>query len=159
MRAIELPVPLNSRAGLVDPAGTLFVLAEDEEAVRADPERRTPLAIRANAGENCLDVVLTNEIPDNDSHPFSKVSAHIHFVQFHVQGGDGVDTGFNFEQTVRPFEAAGQALVRLPDAPGCESGPWASLLGGGAALAVVAVGVGLWYPRHRRTAREADSLG
>ncbi|MBW3557379.1 MAG: multicopper oxidase domain-containing protein [Actinobacteria bacterium] len=111
LRAIELPVPLNRRAGLVDPAGALFVLAEDEAAVRADPERRTPLAIRANAGEDCLDVLLTNTIPDNANHPFSKVSAHIHFVQFDVQGGDGVDTGFNFEQTVRPFAADGQALA------------------------------------------------
>ena len=111
LRAIELPVPVDPGAGLVDPAGTMFVLAEDEAAVRADPARRTPLAIRANAGEECLDVLLTSTIPDNADHPFSKVSAHIHFVQFDVQGGDGVDTGFNFEQTVRPFAAAGQALT------------------------------------------------
>jgi hypothetical protein len=111
MRAVELPVPLNGRAGLVDPAGMLFVLAEDEAAVRADPARRTPLAMRANAGEDCLDVLLTNTIPDNADHPFSKVGAHIHFVQFDVQGGDGVDTGFNFEQTVRPFAATGEALT------------------------------------------------
>ena len=105
LRAIELPVPLNERERIVDPAGTLFVLAEDEAAVRANPRQRVPLAIRANAGEDCIDVLLTNRIPDNANHPFSKVSAHIHFVQFDVQGGDGVDTGFSFEQTVRPFEA------------------------------------------------------
>lgn len=120
LRAIELPVPLDGGAGLVDPAGTLFVLAEDEAAVRADPARRTPLAIRANAGEECLDVLLTSAIPDNADHPFSKVSAHIHFVQFDVQGGDGVDAGFNYEQTVRPFTAGGQALV-APAAAGSTS--------------------------------------
>ncbi|HWH34549.1 MAG TPA: multicopper oxidase domain-containing protein, partial [Acidimicrobiales bacterium] len=116
LRAIELPVPLNAGAGLVDPAGVLFVLGEDEAAVRADPARRTPLAIRANAGEDCLDVLLTSAIPDNANHPFSKVSAHIHFVQFDVQGGDGVDTGFNFEQTVRPFAAAGRPLAEAAPA-------------------------------------------
>ena len=111
MRATELPVPLNPRLGLVDPAGVLFVLAEDEAAVQSDPSRRSPLVIRANAGEHCLDVTVSNAVPDNANHPFSKISAHIHFMQFDVQTSDGVDTGFNFEQTVRPFTAEGTPIT------------------------------------------------
>ncbi|HUF33916.1 MAG TPA: multicopper oxidase domain-containing protein [Acidimicrobiales bacterium] len=112
LRAVEVPVPLDPSSGLIDPAGTIFVLAEDADAVRGDPSLRTPLVVRANAGEDCVDVLLTNEIADGADHPFSKVSAHIHFVQFDVQGGDGVDTGFNFEQSVRPYAAAGERLAR-----------------------------------------------
>ena len=115
MRATELPVPLNPRLGLVDPAGVLFVLAEDEAAVQNDPSRRSPLAIRANAGEHCLDVTVSNAVPDNANHPFSKISAHIHFMQFDVQVSDGVDTGFNFEQTVRPFTVEGDVDHRRND--------------------------------------------
>ena len=108
MRATELAVPINDRLHLVDPQGAEFVLAENEAAVQSDPSLRGPLAIRANAGEHCVDVTLTNAIPDNLNHPFSKISAHIHFVQFDVQASDGVDAGFNFEQTVRPFAIEGE---------------------------------------------------
>ena len=87
------------------------MLAEDEAAVQGDPARRSPLAIRANAGEHCLDVTVSNAVPDNANHPFSKISAHIHFMQFDVQTSDGVDTGFNFEQTVRPFTAEGTPIT------------------------------------------------
>ena len=60
-------------------------------------------------------MLFTNEVHDNADHPFSKVSAHIHFVQFDVQAGDGVDTGFNYEQTVRPFaEAGGSVTAPVP---------------------------------------------
>ncbi len=111
LRATELPVPINKRLGIVDPSGVIFVLAEDEAAVLADPERRAPLAIRANAGQDCVDITLTNAVPDNGDHPFSKISAHIHFMQFDVQSSDGVNTGFNFEQTLRPFEEEGERLV------------------------------------------------
>ncbi|MGH9275587.1 MAG: multicopper oxidase domain-containing protein, partial [Acidimicrobiales bacterium] len=119
VRAIEVPIPLNESKHLVDPAGMLFVLGEDEAKVRADPSAREPLAVRANAAEDCVDVLFTNEVPDNANHPFSKVSAHIHFVQFDVQAGDGVDTGFNYEQTVRPFaESGGTATEAIPSGAG-----------------------------------------
>ena len=52
-------------------------------------------------------MLLTNEIDDDADHPFSKVSAHIHFMQFDVQASDGVDAGFNYEQTIRPFAVEG----------------------------------------------------
>ncbi|MDP8928011.1 MAG: multicopper oxidase domain-containing protein, partial [Actinomycetota bacterium] len=111
VHAIAVPIVQNARANLVDSAGQLFVLKEEEEAVRADPRRRTPLAVRANAAEDCVDLVLANEIPDDADHPFSKVSAHIHFVQFDVQASDGVDAGFNYEQTVRPFTVEGERVA------------------------------------------------
>ena len=117
VKALELPVPLNTRLGLVDPNGRLFVLQQQEAAVRADPDLRRPLTIRANAGQDCLDVTLTNGMSDaTDPHGFSKVSLHVHFVQFDVQGSDGVDGGFNYEQTVRPY--AGGARLAAPAAAG-----------------------------------------
>ena len=118
IKAVELPVPLNRRVGLVDPDGRLFVLQQQEAAVRADPDLRRPLTIRANAGRDCLDVTLTNCMSDaTDPHGFSKVSLHVHFVQFDVQGSDGVDGGFNYEQTVRPY-AGGARLAAAASAGG-----------------------------------------
>jgi FtsP/CotA-like multicopper oxidase with cupredoxin domain len=111
MRAITLPIALNERTRLLDPGGQIYVLQEEEEAVRADNKRRVPLAIRANAGEDCVDVVLTSELEDNEeNHGFSKVNSHIHFVQFDVQASDGVITGFNYEQSVRPYTKEGTPL-------------------------------------------------
>jgi FtsP/CotA-like multicopper oxidase with cupredoxin domain len=112
VHAITLPVPLNQKARLVDPSGQLFVLKEEEEAVRADNARKVPLAIRANAGEDCVDILFKSELPDSRENAFfSKVNIHIHFAQFDVQGSDGVTTGFNYEQSIRPFAAAGEALA------------------------------------------------
>ena len=111
MRAAELPVPINDRLHLVDPQGVEFILAENEVTAANKPSSRGPLAIRTNAGEHCVDVTLTNDMPDNLNHPFSKVSAHIHLVQFDVQASDGVDAGFNYEQTVRPFATEGAAIT------------------------------------------------
>jgi FtsP/CotA-like multicopper oxidase with cupredoxin domain len=127
IHAITLPITLSEREGIVDPRGMLFVLKEQEAQVRADNGMRVPLAIRANAGEDCIDVILKSELEDNaDSHFFSKVNAHIHFVQFDVQASDGVPTGFAYEQSVRPFAVegerltdparAGDTLIRLGDA-------------------------------------------
>ena len=106
VEAIEVPVPLNAKNNVLDPDGKLFVLRSQEAAIRADPDLRRPLTLRANAGEDCLDVTLTNGMTDaSDPHGFSKVSMHVHFVQFDVQASDGVDGGFNYEQTVRPYAA------------------------------------------------------
>jgi hypothetical protein len=115
LTAISVPVSLNPK--LVDGQGQLFVLREQLETVRSDPAARVPLVLRANAGEHCLDVLLRSELTDTDATPFSKVSAHVHFMQFDVQGSDGVTTGFNYEQTVRPFRAAG-AAVTVSTSPG-----------------------------------------
>jgi hypothetical protein len=121
--AITLPIPLNRRANIVDPAGEIYVLKQQEAAVRADDRLKTPLAIRVNAGEDCLDVTLVSELEDTvENRSFSKVNAHIHFVQFDVQASDGVVTGFNYEQSVRPFKLAGEGLRRAV-APGADRLP------------------------------------
>ncbi|HEV8469806.1 MAG TPA: multicopper oxidase domain-containing protein [Candidatus Limnocylindria bacterium] len=111
INAIRVPVVLNSRAGLTDPAGELYVLREDEDRTRADPDARTPLAIRANAGEDCVDLTLRSDIEDSpDVRGISKVDVHVHFVQFDVQASDGVVAGFNYEQSVRPYRAEGERV-------------------------------------------------
>ena len=117
IRAIPATIVLNRTAKegapLTDPNGELFVLAEEAAALQADPTRRVPLAIRANAQEDCVDLLLANALPDNRANHFlSKISLHIHFVQFDVQASDGVNTGFNYEQTVRPYTVEGERLVK-----------------------------------------------
>lgn len=109
--AVPVPVPRNRRANIVDADGELFVLQHDRAAVEADPAMRRPLAIRTNAGRDCLDVLFRSELADTPvNRGFAKVSLHIHMVQFDVQGSDGVDTGFNYEQSVRPFTVEGERL-------------------------------------------------
>lgn len=111
IHAINLPLSLSERARVIDPVAQLFVLKEDEEAVRANNGLKTPLAIRANAGEDCVDVIFKNELEDSGQNFFfNKASLHIHFVQFDIQGSDGVNTGFNFEQTIRPFTVEGETV-------------------------------------------------
>jgi len=110
INAISVPVTYNAKDDIVDPAGEVFVLRSQEEAARADSSLRVPLALRANAGEDCVDVLLRSELADTADTPFSKVSLHIHFMQFDVQASDGVDNGFNYEQSVRPYAAAGDQL-------------------------------------------------
>lgn len=111
IHAITLPLALNQRTNLLDPVAQLFVLKEEEETVRANNGARVPLAIRANAGEDCVDVVFKSELEDTRETGFlSKVNIHIHFVQFDVQASDGVNTGFNYEQSVRPFTVEGEPI-------------------------------------------------
>ncbi len=112
IHAIDVPIAFNERAGLIDPAGQLYVLKEDEERVRADNDYRVPLAIRGNAGESCVDILLKSELQDNAENGFfSKVNIHVHFVQFDVLASDGVSTGFGYEQSVRPFTSEGETVT------------------------------------------------
>ena len=112
LHAINVPIVLNERADLIDPAGQLYVLKEDEERVRADNKYRVPLAIRGNAGESCVDILLKSELEDNTENGFfSKVNIHVHFVQFDILASDGVSTGFGYEQSVRPFRSEGEAVT------------------------------------------------
>lgn len=120
INAVKVPIALNGPSVLVDPQGEIYVLRQDVDLVKSSPLLQTPLVVRANAGEDCLDVTFRSELTDNADEPFSKVSAHIHFMQFDVQGSDGVDTGFNFEQTVRPFRAEGETIAS-PAAAGTTS--------------------------------------
>jgi FtsP/CotA-like multicopper oxidase with cupredoxin domain len=110
--ALPVAVPRNARQRVVDGQGELYVLAADRATVLSDPTRRVPLAIRANAGKDCMDVLFRSELEDNAiNHGFAKVSLHIHMVQFDVQASDGIDTGFNYEQSVRPFTVEGERLT------------------------------------------------
>ncbi len=111
VHAINLPITLNRKANLLDPVGQLFVLKQQEDAVRADNGLKVPLAIRANAGQDCVDVVFKSELEDTgENYFFSKASIHIHFVQFDIQGSDGVSTGFNYENSIRPFTVEGETV-------------------------------------------------
>ncbi|MCA1645700.1 MAG: multicopper oxidase domain-containing protein [Chloroflexi bacterium] len=103
--AIAVPVPLNAADGVVDPSGSIYVLKDREDATRSTDALKVPLAIRTNAGEDCVDVLLRSKLDDGRDNSFlSKVDLHVHFVQFDVQASDGVDTGFNYEQSVRPCD-------------------------------------------------------
>ena len=87
----------------MDPLGQLYVLHEEEAAIRDDSALQIPLVVRMNV-HDCADVILSNEIADDEENLYSsKVNMHIHFVQFDVQASDGVITGMNYEQSVRPF--------------------------------------------------------
>jgi manganese oxidase len=115
--AVDVPIPLNIQENLVDPAGMLFVRREERDRVLADPTERTPLVLRANASVDCVDLTLTSEVADDaDNEWLSKVNAHIHFVQFDVQGSDGVDAGFNYEQSVRPWTVESEPITGSVDA-------------------------------------------
>jgi FtsP/CotA-like multicopper oxidase with cupredoxin domain len=111
INAVNQSVTLNAKQGLVDADGQLYVRRDQEDSVRRDPSLQTPLVVRARAGRDCVDVLLRSELRETSDVPYSKVGLHIHFVQFDVQGSDGLDTGYNFEQTVRPFRAEGTELV------------------------------------------------
>jgi hypothetical protein len=109
--AIERPIQVTAPsaaqpAGGTDPAGKIYVLAKDADAVLAGTKPAQPLAIRSNIGE-CIAVTLTSRLTDaNATGGFSKVNMHIHHVQFDTQASDGVISGMSFEQSVRPFSAA-----------------------------------------------------
>jgi hypothetical protein len=112
INAISVPLALNPKTNVVDPNGEIYVLREQETGARADPAHRQPLAIRANAGQDCVDVLFRSELEDDSQNRgFAKADLHIHFVQFDVQASDGVVTGFNYEQSVRPYAVEGERLT------------------------------------------------
>ncbi|MCH8061437.1 MAG: multicopper oxidase domain-containing protein [Chloroflexi bacterium] len=112
IQVITTPILYNEKFNLIDEQGQIFVLKEEEERIRADNDLRVPLAIRGNAGQDCADITLRSELEDeNDRNRFSKVNIHIHFVQFDIQASDGVSTGFNYEQSIRPFKVEGESLT------------------------------------------------
>jgi FtsP/CotA-like multicopper oxidase with cupredoxin domain len=105
---IKLPIELSAAEGkeaaIVDPNGLLYVVHEEEEAVRADNNKKFPLVVRANVYD-CIDWTLTSEWLDDDITNFqsSKINTHFHFFQFDNQASDGVISGFSYEQSMRPF--------------------------------------------------------
>jgi len=105
---IKLPIELSAAEGdepaIVDPNGLLYVVHEEEEAVRADNDKKFPLVVRANVYD-CIDWTLTSEWLDDDITNFqsSKINTHFHFFQFDNQASDGVISGFSYDQSMRPF--------------------------------------------------------
>jgi FtsP/CotA-like multicopper oxidase with cupredoxin domain len=121
VHAINTDIPVTS--DITDNGGMIFVLKENEERARTEPDYKFPLAIRANQGD-CVDVLLINELPDDDSElqpSLMKTNIHIHFVQFDVQASDGVISGANYEQAVRPITSPGASspIVEAVD-PGAD---------------------------------------
>src|SRR5579859_2874348 len=100
----------NPIAPQSDPNGEIFVLNQHIAAVRSGAMPATPLAVRSDVGD-CIAVTLTNDLSPSSSgveatsleNIFREVNIHIHFVQFDPQASDGVITGLNFEQAVRPI--------------------------------------------------------
>ena len=66
---IKLPIELSAAEGdqeaIVDPNGLLYVVHEEEEAIRANNDLKYPLVFRANMYD-CMDWTLTSEWEDDD---------------------------------------------------------------------------------------------
>ena len=108
---VAVAKPIRRTPTFVDTDGKVFVLAHDKAALLASPDKGEPLAIRANQGD-CVGITLTNEMTDASAFDnFSKVSMHIHHVQFDVQGSDGVSAGFAYEHSVRPYQLGSGTLT------------------------------------------------
>ena len=101
---IEITKAHGKEPSIVDKNGLIYVLHEEEEAVRKNNDLKFPLVFRANVYD-CVDYTLTSEWEDDDFTNFqsSKINIHPHFLQFDNQASDGVITGFSYEQSVRPF--------------------------------------------------------
>ena len=105
---IKLPIKIAKAQGkeppVIDPNGLIYVLHEEEQAIRANVDLKYPLVVRCIIYD-CVDWMLTSEWVDDDYTNFqsSKINTHWHFLQFDNQASDGVITGFSYEQSVRPF--------------------------------------------------------
>ncbi|MCS6265168.1 MAG: multicopper oxidase domain-containing protein [Nitrospira sp.] len=105
---IRTPMMLADKQGntpaIMDEGGMIYVLHEEEAAIRKNNDLKFPLVVRSNIYD-CVDWMLTSEWDDDDYSNFhaSKVNTHWHFLQFDNQSSDGVITGFSNEQSVRPF--------------------------------------------------------
>jgi len=104
---IQMPIVYN-QAGWHDPEGRLFVLAEDEEDIRAGRKEPEPLIIRANAGE-AIRFTFTNKLPETiGGNAFQLVNRtyeagmHVHFVKFDPLVADGANVGWNYDSGVLP---------------------------------------------------------
>lgn len=102
---IQMPLVYNSE-GWHDPEGRFYVLAEDEEDIRAGRKQPEPLVIRANAGE-CIKIRFTNKLPETlGGNAFQLVTRtyeagmHVHFVKFDPLASDGGNVGWNYDTGV-----------------------------------------------------------
>ncbi len=107
----SITLPIQVAADRSDPDGQIFVLNEEEMAIRNGDKAAEPLAIRSNVAD-CVEILFTNKIPDGPlNKSFSKTNIHSHFVQFDTQASDGVITGMSYEQSVRPIESENRTLT------------------------------------------------
>jgi FtsP/CotA-like multicopper oxidase with cupredoxin domain len=107
INGIALPITLKKATpkapAIVDPDGLLYVLEDQEAAIRANDDLKNPLVIRANVYD-CVDVIYKSKMKDDARTVWSnKTNMHPHFFQFDITASDGVIIGFNWEQSVRPF--------------------------------------------------------
>jgi manganese oxidase len=109
----------NKSAGWHDLDGTMFVLEEDEDDIRAGRKQAEPLYIRANKGE-VLEMKLTNKSPTwfdrNKTMPekafeydfpqlLAECGLHVHLVKFDPLVSDGASTGWNYLSGAAPGES------------------------------------------------------
>src|SRR4051795_2191501 len=136
---LELPINVTGKAS--DPFGKIWVLAKDVPDVLAGRKPAEPLAIRSNIGD-CVAVTEVSQMTDaGAAGGHSRISMHIHHVQFDTQSSDGPVTGESFQQSIRPFKAedpaltsaatVGQRTLRLASVAKFHPGSW------------IAVGMGL----------------
>jgi hypothetical protein len=111
INAITAPIVQSRKDNIVDSRAQMYVRRDQLDEVRRDESLRRPLTIRTNAQDACLDILYRSELEDSADDPFNKSGLHVHFMQFDIQGSDGVDLGFNYEQTVRPFPLASLPLT------------------------------------------------
>lgn len=97
--AIQIPIKYNSQ-GWHDPEGRIFVLKDDEDAVRNGIKKPEPLVIRANVGD-CLEIRFTNKLPETiGGNAFqlktetTEAGWHIHLVKFDTISSDGSANGW-----------------------------------------------------------------
>lgn len=107
INGITLPIRLKKATpktpAIVDPDGLLYVLEEEEAAIRANDDLKHPLVIRGNVYD-CIDIIYKSKMKDDARTVWSnKTNIHPHFFQFDITASDGVIIGFNWEQSVRPF--------------------------------------------------------
>jgi hypothetical protein len=115
-------ITYSNRFKLRDPAGIVFVQADDVAAVKAKTRKLEPLVLRANAGD-CINVRLQNMLPAgtppdydawnfmpmliprfnlNQVRPSNEVSLHPQLVEYDVRTSDGANIGINDRQTAAP---------------------------------------------------------
>lgn len=97
--AIQVPIKYNKQ-GWKDPEGRIFVLKEDEYAVRSGKKEPEPFVIRANVGD-CIEIRLTNKLPKTiGGNAFqlktetTEAGWHIHLVKFDTIASDGGANGW-----------------------------------------------------------------
>src|SRR3954454_22146673 len=106
---LELPIKVTGKA--TDPFGKIWVLAKDVPDVLAGRKPAEPLAIRANIGE-CVAVTEVSQMTDaGAAGGRSRISMHIHHVQFDTQSSDGPVTGESFQQSIRPYKVEDPQLT------------------------------------------------